>query len=204
MSGFELIAALTSALGWPLAVLVIVVLLRRPITAMLTDRPLRRVKAGPFEAEWDQALAQAETEVQGLPLATGPATADGGTLRDDLESEARTAPAVAVLEAFARVEQELRTIVADLTPQHVSRMSAVALVRLGAQAERITPESVRAVEGISVLRNLSAHGAAREITTEQALEYLDLADAVLFALRSGTRGHGGATRTGKASHGLTS
>ena len=55
---------------------------------------------------------------------------------------------------------------------------------------------MRAVEGIGVLRNLSAHGGAREVTTEQALDYLSLADAVLFALRSGPRGHAGATEQG--------
>ena len=189
VSVLEFIASLASAVGWPLAAVVIVLVLRRPIARMLTERPPKRVKAGPFEAEWDQALAQAETEIQGLPSAPEPeVAAAGGTLRDELESEAKNVPVVAVLEAFARVEQELRKIVAEVSPEvspeRAARMSAVGLARSAARAELITPDTVLAVEGVAVLRNLAAHGGAREITTEQALEYLDLADAVLFALRA--------------------
>ena len=49
----------------------------------------------------------------------------------------------------------------------------------------ITGESLQAVEGITVLRNRAAHGSAREITTEQAEEYLALVDAIIYALRTG-------------------
>jgi hypothetical protein len=188
VSALEFIAALASALGWPLAVVVIVLVLRQPIARMLTERPPRRVKAGPFEAEWGQALAQAETEVQGLPASGKSEIAAGGSLREELKAEAHTAPAVAVLEAFARVEGELRSIVMSVDPE-VARMApgAVLLARVAAQTGRISAETVRAVEGIAVLRNLSAHGGAREVTTEQALDYLDLVDAVLFTLRAPRR-----------------
>jgi len=63
-------------------------------------------------------------------------------------------------------------------------MGAVGLARLAVRHERITPGTVSAVEGLSVLRNLAAHGSAREITAAQADEYLVLADAVLYVLRS--------------------
>jgi hypothetical protein len=43
---------------------------------------------------------------------------------------------------------------------------------------------VNAIEGISVMRNLAAHGSAREISSEQAMEYLALVDAVLYALKT--------------------
>jgi hypothetical protein len=36
------------------------------------------------------------------------------------------------------------------------------------------------------MRNLAAHGSAREITPHQAVEYLTLADAVLYAIRHKT------------------
>jgi hypothetical protein len=200
VSVLEFIAALASAVGWPLAAVVIVLVLRRPIARMLTERPPKRVRAGPFEAEWDQAYAQAETEVQALPPAPEPElAADGGSLHDELGSEVRTAPAVAVLEAFARVEQELRKIVAPVNPERAARMSALGLARAAAQAELISPGAVPAIEALSVLRNLAAHGGAREITTEQAGNYLDLADACLTALRAEQRartGPHGATEQG--------
>jgi len=42
--------------------------------------------------------------------------------------------------------------------------------------------------GLGVLRNLSAHGRAGEVSGERAMDYLALADAVLYALRNPTRG----------------
>lgn len=59
------------------------------------------------------------------------------------------------------------------------------LARLAREKGLITAKSLQAIEGITVLRNLAAHGSAREITTEQAEEYLVLVDAIIYALRTG-------------------
>jgi len=46
MSEFELIVQLTQALAWPIIALIIVLVLRRPIRQVLTQRPMSRLKAG--------------------------------------------------------------------------------------------------------------------------------------------------------------
>lgn len=48
----------------------------------------------------------------------------------------------------------------------------------------VTEETLRAVEGLSVLRNLSAHARAGDVTPGQTIDYLALADAVLYAIRT--------------------
>jgi hypothetical protein len=63
----------------------------------------------------------------------------------------------------------------------------VRLARLAAQHGLLSKKSLQAVETITVLRNLVVHGRGREITNEQAEEYLALADAVLFAIRQDRR-----------------
>ncbi len=60
---------------------------------------LRRLKAGPLEAEWEREILRTEAELN-LP-AVAP-TDLGGLVSDDLGEVARRAPAAAVLEAFAR------------------------------------------------------------------------------------------------------
>jgi hypothetical protein len=35
------------------------------------------------------------------------------------------------------------------------------------------------------MRNLAAHGSGRDVTTEQAQDYLHLVDAILYVLRRG-------------------
>jgi hypothetical protein len=189
VSGFELIARLADAFAWPVLALIMVLVLRHPLAQLLAHRPPFRVKAGPFEVEWERVLAETETEVQALPAESPAAAEPAPSLRDELAAEAQNAPAVAVLEAYSQVERELREIVSDVDPypQRLTHMSAVGLARLAQREERVTPETTRAVHGLSVLRNLAAHGSAREITPEQASEYLDLVDAVLFALRQPPR-----------------
>lgn len=180
MSEFEFIVRMTEALGWPVFALIIVLILRRPIRQMLTQRPPTRMKAGPFEVEWDRVLSEAETEIEPADRGAAP-----GVVRNELAAEAATAPPVAVLEAHATVERALRELLAaaDVPEQETRRAGAVGLARLAQRKELISHESVRAIEGVSVLRNLAAHGSAREITAEQANEYLALVDVILFALR---------------------
>jgi len=183
VSGFELTAQLVAALAWPVSALVIAWVLRHPIGRILSDRPPKKVRAGPFEVEWDRVIAETEKEVE-AGASGPPVRPKTPPVREELAAEAKAAPAVAVLEAYTMVERELRRIVGDLEPERTSRMGPVGLARLALGRELISPEAVRAVEGVSVLRNLAAHGSARDITPEQATEYLALVDAVLYSLRS--------------------
>jgi hypothetical protein len=47
----------------------------------------------------------------------------------------------------------------------------------------VNEETVRAIEGLGVLRNLVAHGRAGETTPERAADYLALVDAVMYTLK---------------------
>ena len=61
---------------------------------------------------------------------------------------ARIAPAAAVVQAFARVEGQLRQLLLDagLDP---GRGSAMQLARRAQEADLVQPETVRAIEGIA-------------------------------------------------------
>jgi hypothetical protein len=176
-------------MAWPVSALVIAFVLRRPIGRIMLETPPKKVRAGPFEVEWDRVIAETAKEVEagrGRP----PVATKIPAVREELAAEARAAPGVAVLEAYAMVERELRRIVGDLEPERTSRMGPVGLACLAFSRELISREAVRAVEGVSVQRNLAAHGSAREITPEQATEYLALVDAVLLAQCRRTLGAG--------------
>lgn len=58
MSALEFI----SDIAWPVTVLVIALLFRKPITEMLSG-PLSRMKAGPFEWEWRRTFVEVEAEI---------------------------------------------------------------------------------------------------------------------------------------------
>jgi len=183
LSWLDFVTRMTEALAWPLVVVTCVLVLRRHFARILAEMSLKRLKAGPVEAEfWEQKFAETEIEVRAVPVASVGETAQ--SIQTELSSEVSRAPAVAVLEAHSAVERELRSIVESLeTRTSTTGMGAAGMARVAARAGVITEASVRAVEGVSVLRNLAAHGDARRISSEQAAEYVALVDAVLYTLR---------------------
>jgi hypothetical protein len=180
----ELIRAI-AALAWPVFAIVAVLVFRHQLTRLFSAAgPMRRARAGPFEVEWERQLAEAEVEIEaaGTPSSAGPPE-----LVEDLTPVANAAPNAAVMEAYARVEAELRRRLEEAgVPGAEPRTGGARLARLAAERGLISPETVRAVEGITVLRNLAAHGRA-DTTTQQALDYLALADSVVFSIRNPPR-----------------
>lgn len=183
MAELELIVQLAQALAWPVVTLIIVLILLKPIRQVLTQRPMHKLKAGPLELEWAVMASEVEAEI-GTPAPPG---LPGG-VREELSTEAAIDPAAAVLAAHTRVDRTLREIVAatDIPTNDVLRAgSTVGIARLARAKELITEKSLQAIEGITVMRNLTAHGSSRGLTTEQAEEYLVLVDAIVYALRTG-------------------
>lgn len=173
------IASLVHSLAWPAAIAVVVIVLRRPIGAVLS-RGVRRLRAGPVEVEFEQELAEVRAELRRSPeLGAEPLVPR--SLSEELARLAEVSPRAAVLEAFARIEARLADLLAGTD---APRVGGRALARLARDQELISDETVAAVEGLSVLRNLAAHSPTDEISVERARDYLALADAVLHAMRA--------------------
>ena len=179
----EFIAALVQALAWPLAIVGVALIFRSKIIELLTPE-IKRLKAGPLEVEWERAISEARVELDlpGMVGAPGDLNADLST--PDLADLAQAAPTAAVLEAAGRVESELRERLIGRAPTEDLQVGLVGLARLAGKHEVVTPEMVRAVEGIAVLRDMAAHGRAGDTTPERALDYLHLTDAILYTIRS--------------------
>lgn len=175
----QFIASLVSSLAWPAAVVCIVLLFRARLAQLLSDN-LRRLKAGPVELEFERLISVAQAQIEGaIPVdqATQAATAD-------LASIAHTAPTAAVIEAFGRIEGRLRELLRTAGDASADKQVGVmALVGQALEQGLITPESANAVEGLSVMRNLAAHGRGGDISEERALDYITLVDALLYAMR---------------------
>lgn len=193
MSSFELATAANQAadvmraiasLAWPILVLVVVLLFRTQITSLLSGG-VRRLRAGPFEMEWDRQVSEVEAEVDTRALPQPQPMQGEQHVSEDLRLVAERAPHAAVMEAYALLEERLRVIVAEagLQTEPGVRLGAVRLARIAGKAGLISEEDVRAVQGVAVLRNMAAHRTGgTEITVEQAVEYLALIDGILYAL----------------------
>ena len=186
----EFVASLVGSLAWPIAVVVLVIVFR-PVLSQLASGGVRRWKAGPAGVEveyWDhEKLEVTEAIRKQVPAgAKIPALPAGESTIDDLTEIAQSTPRAAVVEAFIRIESELTQILkgagllADARPMGARQLALMAL-----DHDLITAESANAIEGLAVMRNLAVHGGDDgQLDQQRAIEYLHLAEAVLFALRS--------------------
>jgi len=188
VSWLEFVASVVGSLAWPVTLVVIVVVARAPLVNALSA-PVKRWKAGPSGVEveyWEHALSAARAELEhsgdlASPAASAPEDGHGDSLRDELERLAEVSPSAAVVESFGRVEAELRSMLAA-AGEAVDRLGATALARLAHRRGLVTSETLNAIEGLGVLRNLAAHGRHTDLDARRAIEFVALADAVLFAL----------------------
>jgi hypothetical protein len=188
MDGLAFTASVVQSLAWPSSVVAVVVVLRKPIGAAL--QRLSRAKVGPVEAEFDQELAEVRKELQRAPELTEKADKAGETLvpmlslPEELNRLAEASPRAAVLEAFARIEARLRELLTEAGVELSGAQGAVALARLAHRHGLISAETLNAVEGLAVMRNLAAHSPTDDISVDRARDYLALADAILYPLRA--------------------
>ncbi len=184
------VAAVVQALAWPVVVLVIAIIFHRQIKALMSEQ-LRRFKAGPVEVEWERQVVRVEALVEPVPTHLGAA---GRSLVDELGSLASEQPGWAVLHAYDQMAERLHPFVEGEGARPERPYSGIMeKVRAAVEGGRITPELASAVEGMTSLRNLVAHGRGPhydDVTPERARQYLALADAVIFALAGGTKASG--------------
>jgi hypothetical protein len=183
VSTLAFIASLAHAFAWPLLIGAIVWTLRsqlRTLVGDLGDR-LSRVEARGIVFTFVAAEARAALDEAGVTPAVDsvpePASPPG----------ARSRHARDVLVAYAEVERELRqrlAAAAPSVPDEAFKYGALRLAILASGAGLIAPETVRAVNGVAVLRNLVASGS-QQVDAKEAAEYRALVDATLYAIRNG-------------------
>ena len=174
-------ASLAGSAAWPLAVAFVALLFQTEIKSALS-RPLRRMKAWGVEAEWQERAAETATEVvrASAPAQAAAMIAGQESLMERLADVAMAEPPAAVESAFAELEKVLRQRLlaagiegADKDP--LTKLLAAAMTR-----GLISAETVGAISGVLVLRNLAA-SRPDVVDAREALDYLAMADTVLFA-----------------------
>jgi len=183
MSGLQFIVEFVKALAWPVAIVAIVVFLRRPIVDILMQLAsgLRRLRAGQSDAEFDRLAGQAKAELTATVSAGGQNAAAVPVLLR-FAAVADDDPAAAISQSFGSVEAALRDLLGSsgkLVPVGTGDPTAIARF---ARDQGLVPESiVRAVDAVVTLRN-SAAADPQRVTKDQAVKFLGLVDALLFAI----------------------
>jgi hypothetical protein len=180
----EFIADVIGAIAWPVVVLVIVFVLRRSIVTLLGRDGLRRLKAGPVEAEWERQLGRVEGDVARLPRDTVPGRPSSvpvvPVFTEELVELATSDPVAAIERAYAGIRGAIGAVLEYNGKEVVPTAGALELARIAHAGGILSDATVRAVEGAVVLRNLAA---SRISGTEagRALEFLPIADAIIYS-----------------------
>jgi hypothetical protein len=181
VSVLEFIQKLVDTLAWPVAIVLIVTVLRSKIGPLLGDR-LKTLRAGPegLELEWNETAQEAEQQLTGEVASTDSGTDQTIPLR--LLDVAKKSPIGAVMDASAEIENALRSLLAqEGIDESELRMGMRELSSTAQKRDLLSVATHNAIIGISSLRNLAAHGRG-QIEYAQAVEFLALADAVMYSL----------------------
>jgi hypothetical protein len=178
-------AEFISSIAWPLVVLVIALIFRTPLIEALRSAS-GALSAGPFRLEWKRRAEAVEADL-GRPPSISKGQIGGAAGR--LDEIASVSPTGAVVESFGQIESTLRTLLAENGVEMLDRPWSVRrLAEMSAEMDLITGETKDAIDGLSLMRNLAAHGGQDDITPQRAHEFVALAQAVLYAIQMNSKG----------------
>jgi hypothetical protein len=168
MNGLGFIASVIRSLAWPVVLLVIFLVIRKPITALLPF--LQRLKFKEMEVEFSKGVKEVSAQVdQELPHVSTEA------VPRELGPVARLAevsPRAAVLEAWRTVEAAALDAARRLQVESFTNQTLTfeALRKLDKDA-RIDPSVATLLRELRSLRNAAAHAPEFSLSMEAAIEY---------------------------------
>lgn len=144
--------------------------------------------AGPFRIEWKRRAEAVEADLGRSPsISRG--EIDGAAGR--LDEIAEVSPTGAIVETFGQIESSLRSVLGEQGIEALDRPWSVRrLAEVAREHGLITAETQDAIEGLSVMRNLAAHGGQEDISPQRAHEFIALAQGVLYAIHANVKSAG--------------
>jgi hypothetical protein len=178
VDNYQFVASLVSSLAWPVAVVIVAVVFRSPISEMIGR--LEHVKSPLFEG-WVKVAEEAHVALATIhPTAATPGKR--GSLTEKFSDLAAISPSGAVMTAWIEVEEVLNAKILAAGVAEDKRMyvprSDVAL-----RAGLISEQTAIAIRKLKDLRNFAAHHRADALDREKALDFLAMADAVVFGIQ---------------------
>ena len=163
------------SLAWPIASVVLVVLLRKEINGLMPF--LKRLKAGPLEAEFERELKELRAISSGssaVPASSAKSESSG----DLLIRLAHQHPRSAILEAWARVEATARAALVrrSLIPAGSPYLPAAKLVEPFSEQGLLHQGQVTLFHELRRLRNEVTHNPAMEPSLEATRSYIELSE----------------------------
>ncbi|MBI2361382.1 MAG: hypothetical protein HYV04_21145 [Deltaproteobacteria bacterium] len=187
MDWLTFIAELFKALTWPVVVVAVVLLLRREIRNLLPF--LKRLKAGPVEAEFDREVQEIKSGVE-TQLPSIPPSVTTSPEQQKLLQLAEVNPRSAIIEAWRGLEFAARKLLESQDPSLTlpEFQPPIALRRALNRLEVLTRDEMGLFNDLRSLRNQAVHQDNFAPSYESVLNYIDLAVRLRSAIDSRLRG----------------
>jgi len=204
MDWLTFIVELTKALAWPLTIVAIITLLRRPILQLIPD--IRKFKFGDLEIDIGKELREVEKQaetalpelkevtrtvsvvVEAVGKAEGKAEVIGQAGIIDTNDRARRlaelSPAAAVVDAWLELETALRKGASanDIAVNEGS--NPVKLMKALMNLEKVDRQTYEIFDKLRGIRNRAVHARSMDLTASQALEYREITKRLAAKLLS--------------------
>lgn len=173
MDWLTFVSNLIASIAWPAATVCLVLILRKHITALLPH--VRKLKAGPVEAEFEREVKAIEAEV-GTSQQIGVGAAPAAAPSDRLFDLAKISPRAAILEAWQSVEFAARRVVLQHSGSPRPDMSSpMRVVRALSELNLLPPDDIALFHDLRGLRNQATHAPDFGPSLDAVSRYLQLA-----------------------------
>ncbi|MFZ1641838.1 MAG: hypothetical protein WAV07_10485 [Candidatus Contendobacter sp.] len=182
MDNLTFITKLLEHAAWPLAAFAIILFMRAEIRALLPY--LRKLKAGPVEAEFERAVSEMSTKATSLPA---PSVARALSDPDDdvVRQLAKFHPRSAILESWREVEIAANQALSKRRPNGpAAPMRATQVVNEVLEAKLLSAEASYTLQSLRTLRNQVVHEHGFEPSVTAAQRYVQSAKQLKTLLES--------------------
>jgi hypothetical protein len=193
MTFLEFAASVIRSLAWPVAIVALVLILQSPVKKLLLS--LTRFKYRDVEIDFAREVAQLESRAKAIDLkprfrvrAADEKTKDPAHILRDATQLVDEFPIPAVALAWTAVEHELMGAVYRLaiSADPPSESSASKSISILQESEYLDKEAYSFLTRMRDLRNMvvHSHGPGTRITSDDAREFVAIADAMVERLAS--------------------
>lgn len=178
MNTNELISSLVNSLAWPVAIVVIIFLLKSPIQRLILN--LSRFKFNELEMDFAAALEEVK-EI--MPVKT-----DVQIEKDpNIIEMAKLNPSSAILISFNKIEHELAEVIKRLaiSPDYPGDNSVHKNIKLISSYTDINEDTLEILNDLRHLRNIAAHSNPNNnITYTDAIKFYNLSESLIVELKN--------------------
>lgn len=176
----EILKQIIEIIAWPLTTIVVVMLMRSPLSELVPT--LKKLKYKDleleFEREANKILAEAERDLPEVPEKPKPEIDNSGIMF----SRRRLEPTTEILESWRSVEIDMREIAKNNNIQDCR--SIRSLISSLESENLISKEVARVILDLAALRNKVAHTDKEAISYEVSSAFRDSAHRVKSAMRA--------------------